>query len=71
MLSVIVDGPRYGGHTRSGIDPRSGKDARSGVRPDLDVLVATAVEGFGLPAAALRDGIMQVSRVRTRRAGRA
>ncbi|MEU5882688.1 hypothetical protein [Spirillospora sp. NPDC047279] len=41
---------------------------RSGARPDLDVLVATAVEGFGLPAAALRDGIMQVGRIRTARA---
>jgi lipoate-protein ligase A len=40
---------------------------RSGVRPDLDVLVATAVEGFGLPAAALRNGIIQVARLRTRR----
>jgi len=40
---------------------------RSGARPDLDVLVATAVEGFGLPAAALRNGIIQVARLRTRR----
>ncbi|MBO2447363.1 hypothetical protein J4573_09725 [Actinomadura barringtoniae] len=42
-------------------------DPRSGARPDLDVLVATAVEGFGLPAAALRNGIIQVARLRTRR----
>lgn len=40
---------------------------RPGARPDLDVLVATAVEEFGLPAAALRDGsVVQAARLRTR-----
>jgi lipoate-protein ligase A len=30
--------------------------------------MATAIEGFGLPAAALRDGAVQTARLRTRRA---
>jgi lipoate-protein ligase A len=52
---------------RSGAGADGSSGTRSGVRPDLDVLVATAVEGFGLPAAALRDGTVQVARLRTRR----
>lgn len=43
-------------------------DPRPGPRPDLDVLVATAVEGFGLPAAALRDGVIQTGWLHTKHA---
>ncbi|MQY04271.1 lipoate--protein ligase family protein [Actinomadura macrotermitis] len=39
-----------------------------GTRPDLGALVAAAVAGLGLPAAALGDGIVQSARLRTRHA---
>ncbi|GAA2435937.1 hypothetical protein GCM10010191_58380 [Actinomadura vinacea] len=41
---------------------------RSGAPTDLDTLVATAVERFGPPAPALRNGTLQTARLRTRHA---
>ncbi|XVQ11869.1 lipoate--protein ligase family protein [Spirillospora sp. CA-255316] len=48
--------------------PPARPDPRSGAPTDLGTLVATAVERFGPPAAALRNGTVQTARLRTRHA---
>jgi lipoate-protein ligase A len=42
--------------------------SRPGPRPDLDQLMVTVVEGFGLSAAAARSGVVQLAWLQTRRA---
>jgi lipoate-protein ligase A len=42
--------------------------SRPGPRPELDQLMITAVEGFGLPEAAARGGVVQLAWLQTRRA---
>jgi lipoate-protein ligase A len=54
-----------GGHP---IVPPARPNPRSGAPTDLGTLVATAVERFGPPAAALRNGTVQTARLRTRHA---
>jgi lipoate---protein ligase len=42
--------------------------SRPGPRPDLDELMITIVEGFGLPPAVARGGVVQLAWLRTRHA---
>ncbi|MGK5550905.1 lipoate--protein ligase family protein [Actinomadura kijaniata] len=74
LVFTLVRGvPRGPATRRAGVpaarcaasDPRA-PDPRSGARPGLDALVAAAVQGLGLPAAALGNGTIRAARLRTR-----
>ncbi|WP_157420634.1 lipoate--protein ligase family protein [Actinomadura kijaniata] len=59
-------GPHGVPAARCGASDARAFDPRSGARPGLDVLVATAVQALGLPAAALGNGTVRAARLRTR-----
>lgn len=67
LAFTLVQRPEAPGTGRCGAD--AGRPAGTrGRHRALDVLVATAIEGLGVPAAVLRDGVVQVARLRTKSA---